>query len=445
MPNANPEPNPLLIRARERQESPTLPGEIMSRAELAGAVSKILFPDPRQRVNSPFNANYVGKLESGVIRRPNRPDYRAALRAVLGVATDEELGFSSRIWTPPHPAVPEAPRAGVSPGPGSVTRRPASDLLRPDHTDDLPRVVSPEHVAEVLSAAGMLERWDNSHGGALATELADDKLRAKARLLDVTCPLDLAGDLATAMAHLAGVVAFMLFDAYAHDAARRRFAFALQCNDIGGNWHQRANLYANMARQEIWCEHADDGLTYTEMGLVRSDRLTATEKAMLHTVRARALAKMGPPRAQDALRAVGMADEAFSHAKPSEDPPWMRFYDDAQHHGDTAHALFDIAMRTGLDTQAPDRFRYSVEHHQREFARSRAISGTKLASLTMAKGDPREAAVAGQRALDDAGTVNSRRAATDLRELHRLAGAHATIPEVADLRDRIAAAVGTAA
>lgn len=188
-----------------------------------------------------------------------------------------------------------------------------------------------------------------------------------------------------------------------HDDARRRFSFALQCTDVGGNWHQRAMVLSSMARQAVWCGQADEGLTYVEMGLVRADRLTATERAMLHTVRARALAKLGSPRVQDALSAVGAADEAFAASQPAEDPPWMRFYDHAQHHGDTAHALYDIAIHTPLKTEAADsRFRYSVQHHEPEFARSRAISRTKLASLTMTHGDPHEAAAIGQTALDGA-------------------------------------------
>jgi hypothetical protein len=40
--------------------------------------------------------------------------------------------------------------------------------------------------------------------------------------------------------------------------------------------------------------------------LVRADRLTATERARLHTARAQALAKLG--RAHDAVTAVGVAD-----------------------------------------------------------------------------------------------------------------------------------------
>ncbi|RGC65491.1 hypothetical protein C5N14_28215 [Micromonospora sp. MW-13] len=156
---------------------------------------------------------------------------------------------------------------------------------------------------------------------------------------DRPCPPSLQADLHTAMAQLAGVVAFMLFDAYEHADARRRFAFALQCAEIGGNWHQRAVLLAD-----------------------RADRLTPTERAMLHTVRARALAKFGPTRAQEVFAAVGAADEAFAHSQPSEDPPWMRFYDDAQHHGDTAHALYDVAVSTTLATEADGRFRHSVTH-----------------------------------------------------------------------------------
>lgn len=421
----------------------------MSRRELAVKVNQVLFPAGSGAVGSPFNANYVGKLETGIIGRPDRPEYRAALRAVTGVQTDEELGFFDPRRHD-RATVDDANRrglltsAGVTMG-GAVLGEPIMTLLAPTSSDELPRRVSREHISQIIAVADIFEHWDNSHGGAVAREIADDKLRRLARLLTVDCPRALRSDLHTALAHLSGVVAFMLFDAYEHDAARNRFTFALQRAEIGGDWHQRAMLLSSMARQAIWCGQPDDGLTYVEMGLVRAERLTHTERAMMHTVRARALAKIGPARAQEALKAVGAADEAFAHSQPVEDPTWMRFYDDAQHHGDTAHALYDLAMHTAIETDADSRFRYSVQHHEPEFARSRAISRTKLASLTMAQGDPREAAAIGQVALDDAGAVRSRRAADDLRALHRLSAPHAGIGEVADLRDRINATVGAAA
>jgi hypothetical protein len=440
--------NQLLRSARERLLSRRHPGEPMSRSELVALVNEVLYPDPHQRSRSAFNANYLGKLEGGLIRWP-KPEYRAALRAALGVQADEELGFYD-ARTVGSANVDDVDRRemlgtlGVLAGAVAVSS-PAMTLLGTGPSHKLPRRIGREHINHVTEAADIFEHWDNTHGGALAREIADDKLRRLAQLLQRPCPSKLHADLHTAMAHLAGVVAFMLFDAYEHDAARKRFAFSLQCAEIGGNWHQRALLLSYMARQAVWCGKPDDALTYIEMGLVRADRLTATERAMLHTVRARALAKLGQAGAQEALAAVGAADEAFAHSQPADDPTWMRFYDDAQHHGDTAHALYDVAMHTTLPTEARGRFQYSVEHHQPEFARSRAISRTKLASLTMAQGDPREAAHIGQLALDDAGTVRSRRAADDFRELYRLAGSHTGIPEVDDLRNKIHATVSAVA
>ncbi|WP_333743666.1 hypothetical protein [Streptomyces ardesiacus] len=174
---------------------------------------------------------------------------------------------------------------------------------------------------------------------------------------------------------------------------------------------------------------------------MRSDRLTATERAMLHTARARAFGKMRD--VANTLRAVGEADAAFEQSDPAQDPPWMAYYDYAQHHGDTAHALFDLAVHADQDPgQAARRFEIAVAGHGNAFARSRAISETKLASLVMAKGDdPRHAVLLGHRALDDVGKLTSCRAAEDLRELARYAARHRNVPEASDLRERIAATV----
>ena len=458
-------PNDLLLRAREARRQ--------TRRELVVEVNRFLYGDAAAAGHSAFNRNYLGKLERGEITYPSA-EYRSALRSVLGVATDEELGFFDRRCAKPNAVdalatpveriyavdmvsdaaevtgtVENVNRRALVIGSGLVTGAaalgvPTMELLQPSRGED-EGPVNPDEIAEVVATANLLEHWDNTHGGATTRGLADDALRRSARLLRRSCPSDLHTALHTALARLSGVVAFMLFDAYAHDDARRRFAFALECAELGVDWHQRAYLLCSMARQAIWCGLPDDGLTYIEMGLVRSDRLTATEQAMLHTVQARALAKLGPARAQDALTAVGAADEQFAHSRPSQDPSWMRFYDAAQHHGDTGHALYDISVGTALRTEAADRLRYSVDHHEPEFVRSRAISETTLASLTMVRGDPSEAAAIGQAALDDAGPVQSNRAADGLRALRRLGTPHAALPDVAALLARIDTTVGAAA
>jgi hypothetical protein len=156
---------------------------------------------------------------------------------------------------------------------------------------------------------------------------------------------------------------------------------------------------------------------------------------MLHTTKSRALAKLG--KVQETLSEVGKADEEFARARPDDDPAWMRYYDLAQHSGDTGHALYDLAMRGRFAAEAQRRLAAAVEGHTDAYIRARAMSGIKLSSLVMAVGDPQEAITIGEVALEDASHLRSRRAADDLRELHRFAGRRRDQPEVSKLTGHI--------
>jgi len=429
------EPNERLRQARERLPSRQTPGECLSRQEVAELANEWLYQATGMVVE--LDANYIGKLERGVIRWPHRR-YRDALRAVLRADTDAQLGFHGRRRQPA--AVTEVDRQQFFRLSGTVLALPWLDLFSPTTPTPVPAKVDRTEIEQIRSAALVFSGWDNSHGGGLAREAVFAQLRWSAQLLHADCPTPLRADLFAAVAHLASVAGFMAFDAYAHDDARRVFRFGLESAEQSGNWQLRARLLNMMARQAIWCGHPDNGLTQVETALVRSDRLTATERAALHTLRARALAKLH--RVQDTFAAVGAADDAFAHARPSLDPPWMAFYDHAQHHGDTGHALFDLSI-AGRRTQAAQRLAYSVAHHGVAYARSRAMSRTKLASLLMVTGDPRQASAIGNQALDSAGNLRSRRAVDDLWELHRYAGRHESIAEVRQLRERVTETLGS--
>lgn len=65
----------------------------MSREELADAVAQWITQRDNQGRDVPFDANHLGKLERGIVRRP-RPTYVAALCAVLN-ASESELGFAA--------------------------------------------------------------------------------------------------------------------------------------------------------------------------------------------------------------------------------------------------------------------------------------------------------------------------------------------------------------
>jgi hypothetical protein len=82
--------NDALRAARLSRPSPTLEGEPMSRGELADAVNAHLWQTTHARYA--LDAHTIARYERGVVRWPSTA-YRSALRAVLGVATDAQLGF----------------------------------------------------------------------------------------------------------------------------------------------------------------------------------------------------------------------------------------------------------------------------------------------------------------------------------------------------------------
>lgn len=322
---------------------------------------------------------------------------------------------------------------------GIAALAPASfaDLIPPLGQTPLPRAVRPEDIEQVRAASTALAQWDNLYGGGgMVRETAIGQLKWATGLLDVTCPGDLEADLFTAVGRLAVVMGASAFDAYEHTDARTLLQFGTACAEHADNWNLRATALNWRARQDIWTGKPDEGLTHAENGLVRADRLTPRERAMLHNARARALAKMG--HVQATLTAVGRSDDAFAHAKHGEDVAWMAYYDNAQHHGDTGHALYDIALQSGHSPdKAAARLRTAINEHTNAYVRSRALSGTKLASLTMATGDPQEATEIAHRALDEVGRLRSKRAIDDVRDLSRISAKRSRKPEVAELRQRI--------
>lgn len=304
-----------------------------------------------------------------------------------------------------------------------------------------PASIRPQDVVQVQEVATAISGWDNKFGGGgMVGDVAGRAMQWAAGLLGTGCPEHLRPDLLAAVSRLGIVVGASAFDAYNHAYAAATFLFAADRAEEAGDWHLRAKAYSYLARQSVWLGKPDDGLTHAEKGLVRSDRLTATERAMLHAARARAFGKMGNVR--DCMAAVGEADEAFSHARPADDPPWMAYYDEAQHNGDTAHGLFDLVILADQDPgRAARRFDTAVKGHSDAYKRSRAISRTKLAALIMAKGDPRQAAAIGHEALDEVGRLTSRRAADDLRQLGAFAAKHNKVVEAIALQERIVATV----
>ncbi len=429
--------NEQLRVARERTASLAYPDVCLSRQELAELVNAWVWEHRNKKVVA-LSANYIGKLERGDIRWPGKL-YREAFRAILGVSTDAALGFVNRrraVVKLEDVKRKQVLRTSAALGVGALAALgPVAALLEISEPTPIPRRIGATEIEQIRAAAQVFSGWDFTYGGGLARDAVMGELRWSAGLLDATCPARLRPQLFSAVGDLAHRAGFMAFDAGAYEDAHRVLSFALACAKEADDWDLHAYVLDGMALLAIWTGRPDEGLTLTERGLVRADRLTETVQAMLHTDRGRALAKMR--RVRETLTAVGTAEDHFAQSTPANDPPFLANYNAAFLAGNTGHALFDLAILGHNLAPATDRLTAAAAGHTASHARSRAICLAKLASLTMATGDPTQAVTIAHAALDAAGTVRSRRVTDGLRELARYAAGHQHLDEVAHLRHRI--------
>ncbi|GAA4550810.1 tetratricopeptide repeat protein [Amycolatopsis samaneae] len=430
-------PNAKLRAMREATPSRAKSGEFMTRSELADAVNVYLWETREKRYS--LDADAIKRYESGKVGWPGEA-YREGLRAVLGVVTDADLGF--------RPTRRGSNNAGVAPtlvefpaatpdlyGQVDLGVSPAEFLARTSVETPVPRQIGWTDVEHVRATTRAVAMSENLFGGGLSCEAALAQLRWAGRLTEVQATNAVRNAMFEAVGNLSGVVAYSAFDIANYGAADDCFQFALWCADRGNSWALRANTLAEMSRKASYLEDLDHALSLIEFAQVRPDRVSATARAMLWTIRARLLALTG--RLDDAVADVDRADTYFAERDPSSDPPWLCYYDEAEHQGSTGKALIPVAReRSQLELAAP-RLETAIRLQDSNYPRSRTFSRTRLAALMMAVGDPREAVSVGRQAVVDAVPLRSQRIVQELTGLAEVSEPHARIEDVAELRHDI--------
>ncbi|MFF2546639.1 helix-turn-helix domain-containing protein [Kitasatospora sp. NPDC058063] len=296
-------------------------------------------------------------------------------------------------------------------------------------------------IAHVESAAAVLRSWDNLHGGGgLVRETAVAQLRWARGLTEAECSSPLRPKLLTAASRLASAAGAVLLDTGEFAEAGRHLRWATELAEEASDWSARAVSFNLRSRLATWCEQYEDGVTLAELGLVRSDRLTPAERAMLNNAAARGHARLG--NRQAALTAIGRSDEAYAQVRAAQESPWMSYYDDAQHHGDTGHAVYDLALAGHAVDDALDRLRKAVDGHSQPFARSRTFSRTKLTGLLLVVGDPDAVLPEAERAVAEVAQLRSHRAMRELQELANIARRYERHNRLQGLHLQIADTVG---
>ncbi|WNV89692.1 hypothetical protein [Umezawaea sp. Da 62-37] len=297
----------------------------------------------------------------------------------------------------------------------------------------LPNSIGWSDVVNMRSITRMLALSENMHGGGFSYEAAAAQLRRASRLTEARASNQVRKEMLEAIGNLGGVVAFSAFDVADYNSAKKCFNFALWCAQESGSWALRANTLSDMARNSAYLGNLDGALSQIEFAQVRSDRVSETARAMMCTIRARLLAAQGKER--EAISEVNRADEYFANRNINDDPPWLCYYDEAEHQGSTGRALISVAVsRKDADLAAP-RLRNAISLHDETYPRSKIFSQTRLASLLLQTGDPIEAVQIGRTALTESAKLQSRRVTEELRQLGRSANMHKAIPAVVDLQN----------
>ncbi|MBO0608990.1 hypothetical protein [Myceligenerans salitolerans] len=406
----------------------------MTRAELADAVNQYIWSTTGQ--HCALDAATLARYERGTVRWPGAA-YRTGLRAVLGAGSDAELGF--------HPTRRgAAATAAVSVLGGSEPVRWAGvdpeTFLRTLSDAEAPRRVSWTEVELVRETTRVIATSENTFGGGLALQMATAQLRLATGLLDAAGTVEVRQAAAQAVGNLAGVVGFAAYDMADYALTDRCYHLALWCADEGRSAALRATVLADMARKAAHLDHHGDALEMIEAAQELRGDLTATGRAMLAASRARLLARTDRPR--DAREEISHADEWFAMRDPATDPPWLCYYDDAEHQGSIGKTRLPLA-RAGIDVEDTiDRLSTAVARHNPQYVRSRTFSRIRLATLHCSIGDVTTATEIARVAMDDAATMRSARMR---EELTTLASATAGLrsPQISELRSNILTILAT--
>jgi hypothetical protein len=328
-----PDPNELLRAARTRTPSSRLPGACMSRQEVAEAANTWLAKHSDRA--GAMDAHYVGKLERGVVRWPNH-GYRAALRATLKAATDDELGFARAAPRDPVDDVNRKTFLRVALGTGAGVWL-AQNFPSHDSSDLLEAVAGP---------TASYRRMEQAVPTDQLAPAVDAHLRLASSVIAEAVPT--ASGYAV-LSETIGLGAWLAVDRGDPGAARRYYAAAVQHAQRAHHPLLVSYMLASLGSFAVESGDARQGLALLRRARGRLGKdAPETARAWLASLHAIAHASIGDgPAALDQLRD---AERYAARHRGEPSWPWVFAFDSAKaarYQATTLAALGDATAARG--------------------------------------------------------------------------------------------------
>jgi hypothetical protein len=197
-------------------------------------------------------------------------------------------------------------------------------------------------VTRLRAATGLFAELDNRFGGgharhALIQYLTDDvEPLLRGRYAD-----SVRQELFSAAAEATLLAAWMSYDSGRHGLAQRYFIQALGLAQASADRLLPGTILDAMSHQATFLgcfQEAADLARAAQLGT--RPTATATLTAHFHVMEARALARTGDTHGCEL--ALSAAVRAFERRDPDKDPPWIRYFDEAELAAEFGHCLRDL-------------------------------------------------------------------------------------------------------
>lgn len=214
-----------------------------------------------------------------------------------------------------------------------------------------------------------------------------------------------------AAAEVAQLLGWTAYDTGRHGVAQRYFVQGLRLAEEAGDRLLGGRLLANMSHQANYLGRFDEAVHLSRAAqTAASNNPVATVSSMFLAMEARALAGAG--RSRESVHALHRAEAVFERHDPDKDPEWIGYFNREELAGEAVHCFRDLGSANEART-------FGAEARSADSPlRTRAFIGMVNASVALRDRELEEAITLATEAINDAGSVQSRRYIRYLADFH---------------------------